>query len=259
VAFVNKGGDEQRSERAGTGEPFDFDPDDPSTVKVHYDLAAWNFDQRAELSEALATAELPHAWDGDEIVIPEQFEAEIDALFERFDEELGPFPIVLADDEPATDFVLDEWSVADRTTLSDALIEAEIPHRWKATTLVVAADAEHDVDDLLDAIEAGELLATGDGIEPPDGALGTMFVAADKLAKDPLDADARTTLIDLGQQIDVKHPPYGLAPRAWAGAVRGVAAITDRIAADSGAPIGSDESEMIGLAQDLRSLVRPYV
>ena len=87
--------------------------------------------------------------------------------------------------------------------------------------MIVAADAEHDVDDLLDAIEAGELLSTGDGIEPPDGALGTMFVAADKLAKDPLDVDARTTLIDLGGQIDLKHPPYGLGAagvgqrRAW--------------------------------------------
>jgi len=259
VAFVNKGDDQQRSERADSGEPFDFDPNDPTVVKVHYDLAAWNFDQRAELSEALAAAELPHAWDGDEIVIPERFEKEIDALFEYFDEELGQFPVVLADDEPSTDFVLDEWSVADRTTLSDALIESEIPHRWKGTTLIVAADAEHDVDDLLDAIEAGELLATGDGIEPPDGALGTMFVAADKLAKDPLDGDARTTLLELGQQIDAKHPPYGLAPRAWAGAVRGVAAINDKIVADSQTPVAADESEMIGLAQDLRSLVRPYV
>jgi hypothetical protein len=259
VAFVNKGQDEQRSERAGVGEPFDFDPDDPSIVKVHYDLAGWNFDQRAELSEALATAELPHAWDGDEIVVPEQFEAEIDTLFERFDEELGPFPIVLADDEPSTDFVLDEWTVTDRTTLSDALIEAEIPHRWKGTTVIVAADAEHDVDDLLDAIEAGELLSTGDGIEPPDGALGTMFVAADKLARDPLDTDARTTLIELAPEIDGKHPPYGLSPRAWGAAVRGVTAITDRIVADSETPGDADQSEMIGLAQELRSSVRPYV
>ncbi len=61
VAFVNKqGGDEQRNERADSGQPIDFDPNDPDEVKVHYDLEAWNFDQRAELSEALAAAELPH-------------------------------------------------------------------------------------------------------------------------------------------------------------------------------------------------------
>lgn len=262
MAFVNnKGGDEQRSEREGTGEPIDFDPFDPDTVKVHYDLTAWTFDQRAELSEALATAELPHAWEDDELVIPEAAEDEVDALFERFDEELGPFPIVLADDEPSTDFVLDEWSIADRNALSDALIEAEIPHRWSGTTVLVASDAKDTVDELLDAIEAGELVAEGadDGSAPPDGALGTMFVAADKLAKDPMDADARTTLLELSAQVDPKYPPYGVAPRAWAGAIAAVRNINERVVADSETPEGIDESELIGLAQDLRSLVRPLV
>ncbi len=262
MAYVNNKGDgEQRSERDDAGQPIDFDPDDPDTVKVHYDLAAWNFDQRAELSEALAAAELPHTWDGDELVIPEVVEEAVDLLFERFDEELGPFPIVLADDEPSTDFVLDEWSLADRTTLSDALVEAQIPHRWKGTTIIVAADAEHHVDELLDAIEAGELLTTAadDGLEPPDNALGTMFVAADKLAKDPIDADGRTTLIDLAEQIHPKHPPYGLVPRVWANAVAAVSAINERVVADSETPRGVDESEVIGLAQELRALVRPYV
>jgi len=260
VAFVNKQGeDEERDERAESGQPIDFDPNDPDEVKVHYDLEAWNFDQRAELSEALAAAELPHSWDGDELVIPEAIEETVDALFERFDEELGPFPIVLADDEPFTTFNLDEWSVADRNTLSDSLIEAEIPHRWKDTTVLVAADAEHTVDDLLDAIEAGELLATDDGIEPPDGALGTMFVTADKLAKDPVDAEARKRLLDLAEEIDAAHPPYGLAPRVWKSAVAGVQAINAQIVADGESAGGVDESEMIGLAQALRSVVRPYV
>ena len=260
MAFVNnKGGDEQQSERADSGEPIDFDPNDPDEVKVHYDLEAWNFDQRAELSEALAAAELPHSWDGDELVIPEAIEATVDALFERFDEELGPFPIVLADDEPFTTFNLDEWSLADRNTLSDSLIEAEIPHRWKDTTVLVAADAEHAVDELLDAIEAGELLATGDGVEPPDGALGTMFVTADKLAKDPVDHESRTRLHDLAEQIDAAHPPYGLAPRVWKSAVAGVQAISDQVVADAESPKGVDESAMIGLAQSLRAVVRPYV
>ena len=260
MAFVNnKGEDEQRSERADSGEPIDFDPNDPDEVKVHYDLEAWNFDQRAELSEALAAAELPHAWDGDELVIPEPLEDTVDALFERFDEELGPFPIVLADDEPFTTFNLDEWSVADRNTLSDSLIEAEIPHRWKDTTVLVAADAEHAVDELLDAIEAGELLATDEGVEPPDGALGTMFVTADKLAKDPVDVEARNRLLDLAAEIDEAHPPYGLAPRVWKSAVAGVRAINEQIVADGQAPKGVDESAMIGLAQALRAVVRPYV
>ena len=264
MAFVNKqSGDQAENDRAASGQPIDFDPNDPDVVKVHYDVSVWTFDQRAELSEALADAEFPHFWDGDELVVPEAVEGDVDLLFERLEQLLGPFPIVLQDQDESTEFGLDEWSDADRTVLSEALVDAEIPHRWDGATVIVAADAEHAVDDLLDAIEAGELLGTSadDGAAPPEGALSTMFLAADTLAKDPLDVGARTRLIELLPQLDPKTPPYGLAHRTWASGVDGVAAIVDLVNGHATAPAGDadHESEVIGAAQDLRSLLRPYV
>jgi hypothetical protein len=261
VAFVNKqSGDEAQQERAGTGQPIDFDPSDPDVVKVHYDVSAWNFDQRAELSEALAEAELPHAWDGDEVVIPESVEADVDRLFDELEKILGPFAIVLDDDAESTEFGLDEWSDTDRAVLTEALIASEVPHRWDGTTVVVAADAEHAVDDLLDAIEAGELL--GDGGEgaasAPEGALSAMFLAADRLAKDPMDAGARGDLLELGPLLDARTPPYGMAQRPWAGAVGGVDVIVGLIEQDASTNAAS-ESDIIGAAQELRALLRPYV
>jgi hypothetical protein len=100
--------------------------------------------------------------------------------------------------------------------------------------------------------------------EPPEGSLSTIFLAADKLAKDPFDAKSRTQLIELSLLIDKRHPPYALAQRTWAGAVAGVDRIVERVMADAeGAKAGKDEdadgSDIIGLAQDLRSLLRPYV
>jgi hypothetical protein len=262
VAFVNK--DEDKQEATGTsGQPIDFDPFDPDVVKVHYDMSVWTFEQRAELSEALADAEFPNYWDGDELIVPEEVETAVDALFERLEALFGPFPIILQDDAESTEFGLDEWPDADRKVLTEALVDAEIPHRWDGTTVIVAADAEHAVDDLLDAIESGELLGGGadEGAAPPDGALSTMFLAADRLAKDPLDAGARGTLIDLQGQIDAKHPPYGLAHRTWAAGVEGVDRIVELVGAQAQtAGSGDDhESEVIGAAQELRSLLRPYV
>jgi hypothetical protein len=262
VAFVNKqSGDQAEQDSASSGQPIDFDPNDPDVVKVHYDVSVWTFDQRAELSEALADADFPHYWDGEELVVPEAIEAEIDALFERLEELFGPFPIVLQDEAESTEFGLDEWSDTDRKVLTDALVDGEIPHRWEGTTVVVAADAESAVDDLLDAIEAGELLGASDAdLAPPDGALSTMFVSADKLARDPLDAGARRTLIDLLPQLDRKHPPYGLAHRTWAAAVDGVQRIVDVVNDHAATGTAADhESAVIGAAQDLRSLVRPFV
>ena len=86
-----------------------------------------------------------------------------------------------------------------------------------------------------------------------------MFVTADKLAKDPVDVEARSRLLDLAAEIDEAHPPYGLAPRVWKSAVAGVRAINEQIAADGESARGVDESAMIGLAQALRAVVRPYV
>lgn len=264
MAFVNKqSGDEAQQDRAASGEPYDFDPNDPDVVKVHYDVSGWDFDQRAELSEALAEAELPHVWDANELVVPEVVEAQVDALFDELDKILGPFAITLDDDAESTEFGLDEWSDADRTMLTEALIASEVPHRWVGTTVVVASDAEHAVDDLLDAIEAGELLGDGGDPDsaPPEGALSTMFLAANRLAKDPMDAGARHDLLELAPLVDAKIPPYGMAQRPWAGAVVGVAAIVELINHDAatGSPGDTAESDVIGAAQELRSLLRPYV
>lgn len=260
------GGAEQQNETANSGVPIDFDPYDDTVVKVHYDLSAWTFEQQAELSEAMAEAVVPHAWVATELVVPEVVEEQMDELFERLEQVFGPFPIGLDEDEPSTEFGLDEWSDADRAVLTDALVASEVPHRWEGTTVIVAADAEDAVDDLLDAIESGELLSADDSgeHEPPDGALGTIFLAADKLAKDPLDAKARGTLIELHDAIDARHPPYAFAPRTWASAVEGVEAMVQRFVADASGAVSKDDddvvaSDVIGLAQELRSLLRPYV
>ena len=262
MAFVNRRQAEAKVEQAQSGQ-LDFDPNDPDVVKVHYDLGAWTFDQRADLSEALAEELIPHAWDGEELLVPEAAESAADAMFEQLEKEIGPFPIVLEDDAEATEFGLDEWSDTDRTVLTEALVETEVPFRWEGTTVVVAADAEHAVDELLDAIEAGELVSADDNANPaPDDALSTMFLSADRLAKNPSDPDARKALLELAPLLDPKVPPYGLAHRPWAGAIRGVDAIVDLVRADADAPDDLDaegSSTMIGLAQELRSLLRPYV
>lgn len=268
MAIVGRqGGVEKQNETAGAGAMLDFDPNDDSIVKVHYDVTVWSFDQQAELAEAMADNNLPHAWDGSELVVPENVEDRVDAIFERLEQELGPFPIVLEADDPATEFGLDEWTDADRAVLTESLVVSEVPHRWEGTTVVVAEDAEDAVDDLLDAIESGELMGIDESgaNEPPEGVLSTIFLAADKLAKDPIDAKSRRELIALNDEIDAKHAPYALAPRTWAGAVAGVNRIVDRIMADADGEVidnaGDDEqaSDVIGLAQELRSLLRPYV
>ena len=102
----NRSGEGGRSGAAGPAATavasrlvLDWNPNDPDTVKVHYDVSAWSLDQRAELTEALAEADIAHVWEGDEVVVPEELEADADELFARLEELLGPFAVALDDDD----------------------------------------------------------------------------------------------------------------------------------------------------------------
>ena len=77
------------------------------------------------------SAGCPHVWDGEELVVPEEIEAFVDALFDELEAEIGPFPVPLLEGDPSTEFGLDEWPLKDLETLKESLIEAEIPHLWQ--------------------------------------------------------------------------------------------------------------------------------
>ena len=257
MPFVSRSGeDEEESSAVPSGAPpIDWDPTNPDTVNVLYDVSAWSFDQRAELAAAFADAGHPHAWEGDELVVPEAIEDAVDELFDRLERELGPFPTGLAADVPSTEFGLDEWPPADIELLQNALVEAEIAHRWDGSTLHVAPDAEEVVDDLLDAIESGDLASLGDEAGgAPEGALNLLFTTADRLARDPGDATARNELFDVAALLDGRQPPFGVTVRVWSHAVTAAQTLIDDFHA-----VDHDPSDVIGHAQDLRTIVRPFV
>jgi hypothetical protein len=235
---------------------LDWDPNDPDAVKIHYDVSAWSLDQRAELTEALAESEIAHVWEGDEVVVPEELEPEVDELFARLEELLGPFAVPLGAEEHGVEYQLDEWPPADRQALTQALIEAEVPHRWEGTTVVVATDAEETVDELLDAIEQGTLVLTGSGgaAGAPVEALSTLFTSADRLARDPDDRGGSDELRALVPMLDPMQPPYGVSVSTWAKILDSAGALAELV--DEEEPSSSD---VIGTAQELRSLVRQYV
>ncbi|HWL42793.1 MAG TPA: hypothetical protein VNQ73_07605 [Ilumatobacter sp.] len=240
------------------GDPDTVDWNDPEAVFVHYDVSVWGYDQRAELMETLAERNVPHVWrsdDGvDELVVPEMAEPFVDALFAELEAELGPFPIPLDPDGEAAEFTLDDWAEPELDTLRTALLDAEIPHRWNGATVTVAADAADTVDDLVDAIEAGEV-ASADGEGAPDGALHNLYAYADQLARDPDDAAARAALDALVPQLAVDSPPYGLAVRAWAVIVNRATELAALLATDG----TGDGTSITDAAGELRAVCRPYV
>src|SRR5687768_4326999 len=126
----------------------EWNPSDPDVTSVYYDLSSWSIDHRAEVAADMADAEIPHAWNDSELMVPEDYEQAADLLIEVVETRLGiasasdadtadamasgatadagegPQPILLADDAPTTEYELDEWPAGDLATLTHALTGA---------------------------------------------------------------------------------------------------------------------------------------
>jgi hypothetical protein len=253
----------------------DWNPNDPDATKVYYDLSAWTFDQQAELAAAMADAEVPHAWDDTELVVPEDSEQAADLVIAEVEARLGiesnpPIddavdagaahdPIALAADTATTEYDLDEWPAADRQALTHALTGASIPFTWDANVLLVGTGDEGLVEELLDDIEQGEYVDVDANVDPaqqpPAEVLTTFFLAGERLRRDPLDADGLEQLLQATDAAEPESPPFGVQPRLW----QQTCELADQLA---DALVEGDEPDLdaaMAAAEALYELLRPHV
>jgi hypothetical protein len=256
----------------------DWNPNDPDATRVHYDLAMWSFDQQAELASDLAEAEIPHSWEGSELVVPEDAEAAADAVISATEERLGitydedgaavhsgdtdtelPAVVVLGEDEATTEYDLADWPEPDREALTRALTRQGHPFRWEGEVLLVRTEDEQLVESLLDLVEAGETemdMDAGSDDDPlPFETLTTFFLAGERLKKHPLDADGLEELLAAIDVADPAKPPFGVEPRLWFRTCE----LADQLAGalvDDDVP---DEETAQIVAEQLHDLLRPYI
>ena len=253
----------------------DWNPNDPDATRVLYDLSRWSFDQQAELAAELAEAEIPHTWDGAELVVPESHEALADSTITRVEERLGIVyddeaeaahdnpaaqPIDIAEGVDTTEYDLEEWSQADRQSLTRALTRQEIPYRWENDLLLVGTEHEPVAESLMDLIESGEFAAHDDDIDEdaerlPFETLTTFFLAGERLQRNALDADGLEQLLAAVAVAEPSQPPYGVDIRLW----QRTCELADELA---GALVDDDEPDhdsARAIAADLHDLLRPYI
>jgi hypothetical protein len=256
----------------------DWNPNDPDATRVHYDLAMWSFDQQAELASDLAEAEIPHSWEGAELVVPEAAEAAADAVISATEARLGitydedgaavhsgdadtelPEAVVLAEDEATTEYDLADWPEPDREALTRALTRQAHPFRWEGEVLLVRTADEQLVESLLDLVEAGETemdMDAGSDDDPlPFETLTTFFLAGERLKKHPLDADGLEELLAAIDVAEPNKPPFGVEPRLWFRTCE----LADQLAGalvDDDLP---DEETAQIVAGQLHDLLRPYI
>jgi hypothetical protein len=248
----------------------EWNPNDPDATRVHYDLTTWSFEQMAELAAALADAEIPHAWDGNELIVPDSAEAATDdvvaqvemrlGIAENSGDEVPREQIPLADDAATTEYDLAEWEQSERDLVTSHLVARSLPFRWEEDVLLVGTGDEALVDAILDDVENDE------GVELPEDqgdeadrlpfeTLTTFFLAGDRLQRNPLDADGLEQLLSATEVADPDRPPYGVDKRLWDRTCE----LADDLAA---ALVDGDEPDVVetqAVAAELHDLLRPYV
>jgi hypothetical protein len=252
----------------------DWNPSDPDATRVHYDLATWTFEQMAELASDLAEAAVPHAWDGSELMVPEEDEERTDQIIAEVEERLGMpsddeaaarQPIALADDADAMEFELDDYQPREREVVTAQLVARSIPFRWEDNVLLVSVEDESTVDSILDHIDEAhdgdaedldDLDGSDDGEEQlPFETLTTFFLAGERLRRNPLDAGGLEQLLAATEVADPDHPPYGVDRRLWTRSCE----LADGLAAALVDGDDPDVEQAEEIATELHDLLRPYV
>lgn len=256
-----------------------WNPDDPDATRVVYDLSMWSFDQQAELAAELAEAEVPHAWNGSDLMVPEECEAAADGVINAVEARLGivydvsaghahdnpsAASVGLTPGQPVTEYELDEWSDHQRELLGRAFTRQSIPFRWVDDVVLVHTDDEDVVEALMDMVENGEVGLSEALGEHDDGddderlpfeTLTVFFLAGDRLRRDPLDADGLEQLLEAVDAAESERPPYGVDLRLW----KRVCELADELAGalvDDEIP---DEDAAMDIAAELHDLLRPYI
>ena len=196
--------------------------------QLEYDFHGHSSQSRSMMESLLLGAGLPHAWQGAVLIIRADDEEQVDEFVEATNRAAAP---VLA---PDTERVAYEMAGLDDdyiARLRDALDAAGIAYAFDDEgDLEVAVADEARVDGLFDKLAEGDTVSefgTGlDGVDAHD-VLSRLFVAADRLQRNPRDRKGTRNLDRGSQEIRELALPFGFEARTWRAVLEQVDVLVD--------------------------------
>jgi hypothetical protein len=187
--------------------------------QLEYDLHEYSSQSRTMMESLLLGAGLPHAWQGAVLVVREADEEQVDTFVDAMQRAAAP---VLAPDVLRVAYELAGFDDDYVTRLTGALDAAGIAYGFDDEgDLEVAADDEARVDGLFDKLagDTGDTDATefGPGLDGTDAhdVLSRLFVATDRLQRNPRDRKGNRNLARGSDEIRQLALPFGFEARTW--------------------------------------------
>jgi hypothetical protein len=216
---------------------------DPDAERVAYDVSDWTDSMVTQLAQMLDQSGVPYEFDADgDIVTQADHEERVESLMDAIE-----YPSDLArrddegdengDEDDAGDGIGEDTAVAEGADDADEQPDGD-------------EDSEPDAEDDEDEDEGG---APEDGLVAAD-VLSDLFVATDRLMKNPRDARGVLTFDAAAGRSESLRLPYGFSPVVWKDIVNQVESIWDLLQDDD-----SDDDEIRNQSKDLRNTLREYV
>ena len=207
---------------------------------LEYEFHEWSLESRVMLQQLLTADRIVHSWQGTTLLVHESLEEAVDGLVDEVTETEEAKEAIsrpIGPDDELTAFELGEWPEALRAELVDRLVQSRVPHiidtegdpdGTEADDSVDAADGEvcdllvREADEERVELVIDDLLAREeeagfdelDGLEVND-LLSSLFVACDRLRRDPRDPDGVEGVVAHARRIATVRTPFGFAAPDW--------------------------------------------
>lgn len=236
-----------------TDQPENDDLEDvpADEIELTYELDDWSAESRDLLDRLLTSNGITHAWQGGTLSVNGTDEAVVDGLID----EVQVTELPTLDPEAAkVVYEVAEWSPEDRADLTDALAEEGVRHVFDDMgDLVVEAIDEDRVDAIVEDLTDDEDEEDEEAPAASD-VLSALFIAADKLRKNPRDGRTIGAAIEEASAVIAMSPPYGFERATWAKVGLRAGKLRTVLEAD-----GGDDEEVVTAAEELRELLHPMV
>ncbi len=178
----------------------------------------------------------------------------------------GDQPVAAGTDAAESDEVvydLSDWGQNDRNQLELLLTGGDLIHRWEVGSDLVILEGDADeVERLMDEVEAAgdvpPLPLTDDDADDGDdeatyAVMSDLFVAADRLQKDPADAAAAGEFFIAADAAAATPPPFGIDRPEWQQVQEVAASLASAMESDV------DDDVVARDASTLRAMLARYV
>jgi hypothetical protein len=213
--------------------------------EVAYELEGWSNQLKLSLEGMLDRAGIRRVWEAAVLVVPAEFEQQVDALIATVE---GVELTELAEEGVQLAFDLHELTAEELEDLDARLYAAGVVHAWTEEAELLVAEADGDdveamIDDVINPADEGD---ADDGLALQER-LSALFLAVDKLVKDPLDKKLVARFTAAAEGLGDLGVPYGLSGGDWSSFL----AVVDDLVAVTG---DVDDAELAAIDQRQRPL-----